>query len=194
MLELIGSKKSYPDEYYLNQYDTTPAKKLDLKEGDRVKFSRYVLRVGYKIEPKVYSLEEWNECGFQIIKEETGIEEDKLRKLFYELNLISPYKGIRGKIYKRLVTEVRRKIIAQNPDSYEEYNNRHIWLLDLKKEIAGQVSGTEHCQTGTYNKGHYSTYDEEWSPAFLSPVYYHTLYKVESNLCTYLVHPNDIKR
>lgn len=196
MFGLIKSNLSHPNEYYLAQYDTTPARKLDLKEGDWVKFSRYVVRVGYKIEPKIYSREEWNECGFQIIKEETGIEEDKLRNLFNELNLFSPYKGIREKIYRRLVIETRYLKIQQESSSdrsevISKYYNRHIWLADVGKEIMGQVSGTNRYQTGVYNPAYKD--DEDYEPAFLSPVYHHTLYKINCGLEEYLVHPNDLK-
>lgn len=196
-------RKSHPNEYYLNQYDTNPAKKLpNVKEGDWVKFSRYVVRVGYKIEPKTYSLDEWNECGFQIIKEETGIDDEKLVLLLNKLNLLSPYKGIRGKIYRKLVHDVRYLKIKQEsdkspqdrPEIINKYSNRHIWLVDLDKEKMGQISDIKRCQTGVYNPKHIGgEYGEDYEPAFLSPAYYHSLYVVCCYGVNYLVHPEDIK-
>jgi hypothetical protein len=179
-------------EYRVPKRDSVSTGKLTLPDGATVDYTRYVNRVGYALDPRSYTKEEWEAAGLEIVCKNSGLDEETVKTVLKELNLHSPYKGVRGQIYTKLVGDKANDFI------------RSMWFKDFKpghstnrQTWRGVIIGRCRKWTGKYYHGHtYGAWwqgDTEYDPPMLDGVN-QNLYLVKNydNGITYMVHPGDI--
>lgn len=180
-------------EYRLPERDKTSTGKLTLPNDTQVSFKRYVNRVGYALDVKSYTKEQWNAAGLEIVCKSTDLDEVTNQKVLKSLNLLSPYKGIRSAIYSKLVGSKSKDTL------------RSMWFKDFKHSMLhprdswrGRIIGRCRRWTGQYYAGHtYGgglEYSYDYDPPCLAGVN-QNLYLVKNldNGFTYMVHPLDVE-
>lgn len=187
MEELINNH--HPDEYRIPERDCISTPKLTLPVGTLVTFKRYVYRVGYAVDKYSYSREEWDQKGFEIVCQKTGLDSETVEKVIKTLNLFSPYKGLKRAIYQDLVKPSRDM-------------TRSMWFVDFKPHLilrqpkdhfSGIIVGRCRKWTGRY--GATTGYGDDYDPPYLLDACNQNLYLVRdgcSNL-TMMVYPGDIE-
>lgn len=180
-------------EYRIPERDKFSSGKLTLPNGTLISYNKIVNRVGYALDVKSYTKQEWNEEGLNIICKTTGLDKEAVQKVVKSLNLHSPYKGIKSQIYWRLVGDKSRD------------NTRSMWFKDFKENYyraiprtawEGTIVGRCRKWTGEYCPGQvYKGFDyaEDYDPPYLAGVNQNLyLVKNSDNGITYIVHPLDI--
>lgn len=181
---LDNHKPDRTKEYRIPERDCKPSGKLTIPNGTQVSYSRYVSRVGYALDKESYSLKEWNEKGYELIQNKTELDTEIVRKVIDALNLKSPFKGIKTKIYQELVGSRATDFM------------RSMWFVDSVKR-QGIIIGRCRKWTGKYfHGGTYGSYyygDYGYDPPYLSGIN-QNLYLVENpyNGFNYMVYPEDI--
>jgi len=162
-------------EYFIRERDEQQSPKLTLAEGTRVKFPRYVNRVGYKISKASFTKEDWNAAGRKILIEKSKLPAEDIDRVLKILNLYSPYKALKSEIYGYLVRGAKGKVLEtllklNNVESrYNlpekvwkdyifEFDWRHMWFVDYKPRYAidhdeldfGEIVGRKRFWTGEY--------------------------------------------
>lgn len=182
-------------EYRIPERDKISSGKLILPNETIVEYPRYVNRVGYALDPRSYTEEEWAAAGLELVCKKSGLFEDEVKKVLDALNLLSPYKGIRSQIYKELVgnkaTDFTRSMW------FKDFENKYCYLPNLsawRGRIVGRCrkwTGT-YCPGQTYGSSYYG--DFGYDPPYLAGVN-QNLYQVRNtdNGDIYMVHPLDIQ-
>ena len=196
-LKLIN-KKRIKGEYFIRERDEVNSSKFEYNLEDWISYSRYINRVGYLLDTQIFTSQEWEDAGFQIFCEKADLDISQASKVLEVLNLFSPYKGIRGKIYHKLVSLKKKEKLAEFQkngkikDYQHLYDFRHIFFVDLSEIHQSRIISKVRRWTGAYNSPKISDYDYE--PGGLEPKYNQNLYEVyNQDLSQFiLVHPDDV--
>lgn len=195
-MRFLQQSENRAGEYRIPERDSSSTGKLALPNGTIVDYTRYVNRVGYALDPRSYTKEQWEAAGFELVCKQTGLPEDEVKKVLSVLNLYSPYKGIRGQIYTKLVSDKTTDVM------------RSMWFKDFKQDSyraitrqawCGEIVGRCRKWTGIYCPGR--TWGNEWEsgydydPPCLEQAVNQNLYQVRNtdNGDIYMVHPLDIQ-
>lgn len=189
------SKSSHhPKEYRIEERDCKSTPKLTIPNGTIVTFDKYVHRVGYALDPYSYTREEWYKAGLELLCYSTQLDEQTVGKVLKTLNLYHPFKGMRGRIYSKLVeqkmTDRQRSMWFVN---YQDYAQGQFFLDLIQGTVVGRCrkwTGVHHPSTGG------AGYDyDNYIPAYLDPAYNQNLYVVHNEDLgrDFMVHPLDIK-
>ena len=203
---MIKSSNRLPDEAYFmegrTRQNTSP---YQYGIGTKVKFNRYIIRVGYKIEMQDFTFDEKYQCGIQIFAEKNGLVLDEAKKLIKSLKLYNPFKGYRHEIYRRLVEQKREEMLVQsNKDKAFEYKWRHLWFIDAPEGWQGEIIGKQRKWTGVPRKNiNHEGFTTELHPRYNQNLYvvgygtktiqHYGFYSKEYWNNETLVHPDDIE-
>jgi len=175
------------EEYRMIERDKRESIKHSFTVGTKIKADKYVKRVGYLVHPKSFTYQEWYDTGINILAQETKLSTETIETVITKLDLYSPFKGIRTKIYGALVERKRNHLIANGA---KDIDLRSLWFVDT--EVQGTIIKRVNRWTGIYHYAHFGGQYESYEPASLYPMYAQRLYLVDSNIGKVLVYPDDI--
>jgi len=157
--------------YRIAERDERKGPKPVLKEGNRITYSRIVVRVGYEFGVHSVTRREWWQAGLEIVASETKQPIEQVKAVIVALQHSAPFKGIKDKIYKAKV----EPLIATSALR----NIRAMWFYDYDKPRSGAIQSVVTRLTGKRDSGHPSGYyGEDWEPPALYESHTQRLYKV----------------
>lgn len=160
--------------YRIAERDERKGPKPVLKEGDRITYSRIVVRVGYEFGVHSVTRREWWQAGLEIIAAEAKQPIEQVKAVIVALQHSAPFKGIKDKIYKAKV----RPLIAKS--TFRDI--RAMWFYDYEKPRSGEIYSVVTKLTGKRDHGSpCGAYGEDWSPPALYDSHTQRLYKVHSD-------------
>jgi hypothetical protein len=159
--------------YRIQERDERNGPKPTLKEGDRITYSRIVVRVGYEFGVHSVTRRAWWQAGLEIIAAETKLPIEQVKAVIVALKHSAPFKGIKDKIYKAKVEPLIATSALRNV--------RAMWFYDFPEPQAGEVRSVVTRLTGKRDPGHASGYyGEDWEPPTLYDSHPQRLLSVQS--------------
>lgn len=169
---LINEQPTFAPVFRIEERDKHNGPQCTLPDGEQIKLSRIVVRVGYEFGVHSITKTAWWEAGLEIAAKEIEMPAEDVKKVIVGLGLTAPFRNLKGQIYD---AKIRPLTVQPGPNR----NVRAMWFYDYQKPRRGRIAGRVTRLTGHREPGSCSEYDGDYEPPVLTDSRIQRLYKVD---------------
>lgn len=194
-----------PNQYRLHERDTKKGTISDIQIGDKIRFSRTCIRIGYLFGAHLFSDEEVYAMCRDIMMSDTRLDASIFEVLERKYQAYKLYACVKNRAINSLIREYRGKYFNLHKEDDKGLTKwrmfgRSMWFVDCLTctcpEVEAKVIGKVGRWTGLYEPG-YSWGDGDYDPPVLYKQEYQQLLVVDywnSRYSNSMVYPDDAIR